>query len=211
MQVISFTFNPFQENTYVLIDNEENCLIVDPGCHEKYEEDELIDFISSENLTPLAILQTHAHIDHILGTAKMQDHYKLDTYLHDGDNLWYSQAKMSGDRWGIQVTQPDPATHQLKHGDEIRLGNFDLEVRFTPGHAPGHVVFIDHKTKQVIGGDVLFKGSIGRTDLPMCNHDDLITSIKEQLFTLEDDYQVHPGHGPSTTIGEEKATNPFLQ
>lgn len=211
MELKCFTFNPFQENTYILWDEQDNCLIIDPGCFTNTEQQELLSFIKDKNLKPLAILHTHAHVDHIMGTAFLQSHYGIDTYVNKKDLVWYESAEISGERWGIKVEQPEAPSHFIPEIGDLSFGQMKLEIRFIPGHAPGHVVFIHHESKQIIAGDVLFLNSIGRTDLPFCDHDALINGIHEQLFPLDDDYMVHPGHGPSTSIGNERKNNPFLR
>lgn len=206
----TFTYNGFQENTYVLTDETNEAVIIDPGCYSTTEQTELFNFIKNNNLNPVKLLNTHCHIDHILGNNFVATKFGLDLYIHQQDLPTLHATTEYGHLYGFTVDKsPEPA-HFLKDGDVVKFGNSTLEVIFTPGHAPGHVVFVNHEQRFVINGDVLFRGSIGRTDLPGGNHQTLIDSIKTKLFTLPDDYVVHTGHGPTTTIGYEKKYNPFL-
>ena len=210
MLVKSFTFNPFQENTYVLSDDTKNCVIVDPGCYNNQEQNELLEYIKRNNLTPQRLLNTHAHIDHVFGNRFVSDYFNLDLELHDLDLPVLDAASYSAKQYGLDYTTSPLPKKSLKEGNQIKFGNTVLDILHIPGHAPGHVVFYNKAAKIIIGGDVLFRGSIGRTDLPGGNHQDLIKNIKSKLFTLEDDIVVYSGHGPSTTIGYERKTNPFF-
>lgn len=210
IQIKKFTFNPFQENTYLLFDERGNTLIIDPGCMEVFEQQELSKFIEENKLIPKKLLNTHAHIDHILGNKYVMDNYKIDLYLYQSSYDMFQLAKDSAKLYGIPYDESPEASHFLKEGDKIELGEGELEVIFVPGHAPDHLVFLNRKQQWMIGGDTLFKRSIGRTDLPGGNHDDLIKNIKEKLLVLDEATVVYSGHGPETTIGEEKKHNPFL-
>lgn len=211
IQVHTFTFNPFQENTYILSDENKNCVIIDPGCYEREEQKQLLDFISSNGLTPLALLNTHAHIDHILGNAFIQRTYDLDHYLHIEDLVTMraveSYAHVYG--FGAYETSPEP-THIMQGEDLLQFGDIHLQVFFTPGHAPGHVVYYNHENGFVINGDVLFNGSFGRVDLPGGDIEILKDSIHTKMFTLPEETVVYCGHGPATTIGKEKRSNYIL-
>ena len=210
LKINSFTFNPFQENTYILSDENNHCVIVDPGCYTEEEKSELSDFIESGKLTPLKILLTHAHIDHILGINFLAGKYDLPIVMNSIEIELLRSAGIYGQMWGIQVEpSPDP-TEFLKDGDKFRFGNIELEVLFTPGHSPGSLSYFHRPSKQLISGDVLFNGSIGRTDLPGGNFDTLEKSILTKLYTLDEDVVVYSGHGPTTTIGREKRSNPFV-
>ncbi|MFZ7146144.1 MAG: MBL fold metallo-hydrolase [Bacteroidota bacterium] len=210
LKINSFTFNPFQENTYILSDENNQCVIVDPGCYTEEEKSELSDFIESGKLTPLKILLTHAHIDHILGINFLAGKYDLPIVMNSIEIELLRSAGIYGQMWGIQVEpSPDP-TEFLKDGDKFRFGNIELEVLFTPGHSPGSLSYFHRPSKQLISGDVLFNGSIGRTDLPGGNFDTLLKSILTKLYTLDEDVVVYSGHGPTTTIGREKRSNPFV-
>lgn len=206
----TFAYNGFQENTYVLTDETNEAVIIDPGCYSVSEQTELFNFITKNNLTPVKLLNTHCHIDHILGNNFVCTKFNIELYIHQLDLPTLHATTEYGHLYGFTVDKsPEPA-HFLNDGDVVKFGNSTLEVLFTPGHAPGHVVFVNHEQQFVINGDVLFRGSIGRTDLPGGNHQTLINSIKNKLFLLPDDYVVHTGHGPTTTIGYEKKYNPFL-
>ena len=209
MNIKIFTFNPFQQNTSVLYDDTKECVIVDPGCYEKHEEEELVSFIDKNDLKVVKLLNTHCHIDHVLGNKFVADKYNVDLYIHKEDLPTLKSIPAYAPVYGFHQYNEKEADQFLNHGDTIEFGNTKLEVIFTPGHAPGHVVFFHRESKQLINGDVLFNGSIGRTDLPGGNHEQLIQSIHEKVFPLGDDVVVYCGHGPNTTIGKEKVSNPF--
>ena len=211
MNIKSFTFNPFQENTYVLADETGQCIIVDPGCYTQAEKQELDDYILSAGLTPVKLVNTHAHIDHILGNNYVASRFGLPLEMHPADTAILKGAAVYGEMWGIKVEpSPEPSV-LLNEGDELLFGNTALRILFTPGHSPGSICFYSENDKAVIAGDVLFYGSIGRTDLPGGDHGTLIRSIRGKLFSLGDEVKVFPGHGPATTIGFERKNNPFLQ
>jgi hydroxyacylglutathione hydrolase len=210
-EIAIFTFNPFQENTYVLFDETKECIIIDPGCYTAPERQQLQSFITERGLKPVRLINTHSHIDHILGNWFVAEEYNLKLEMHREEVAGLIAAPEYGKIYGIQM-QPSPeATVFLTEADTITFGNTSLSILLTPGHSIASLSFYCEAGNFVIGGDVLFKGSIGRTDLPNGDFDTLINSIKTKLFTLADDVQVFPGHGDSTTIGEEKATNPFLK
>lgn len=211
MLLKSFCFNPLQENTYVIWDeNSLECAIVDAGNYDSAENQELKDFIQQNGLKPTMLLGTHAHIDHVFGNWYVKQEWNLPYYLHQDDLPMFGRSEQMAALWSLAYTPGPMPDHYLQHGDKLQLGETELEVRFVPGHAPGHVVFIQHAGKTVLGGDTLFRGSIGRTDLPGGNHDLLLQKIREELFSLPEDYTVYSGHGPETTIGFEKAHNPFF-
>lgn len=211
LNVHYFTFNGFQENCYLLYDESNECIIIDPGCYSVAEQNLLVDFIEKNNLTPVRLLNTHCHIDHILGNNFVSKKYKLGLEIHNEDLNTLLATTEYGHLYGFTVDPSPTPTHFIDEKTRIKFGNSELEIRFTPGHAPGHIVFINHPHRFVINGDVLFLNSIGRTDLPGGDFDTLINSIKSQLFTLPDDYVVYTGHGPNTSIGNEKKHNPFLK
>lgn len=205
-----FTFNPFQENTWLIWNDAKDCLIIDPGCYSSSEKQELKAFIEANKLKPIRLINTHCHIDHVLGNPFVHKTYGLQPEIHPSDKFILDHVEQYGKMWNINSdVQPEPICN-LDKETEITLGDETLEIVYTPGHAPGEVSLISHKHKFVIAGDVLFRESIGRTDLPGGNIDTLITSIKEKLMILEDDYAVHCGHGPSTTVGHERKHNPFF-
>lgn len=209
LKVQSFAFNPFQENTYILFDETNECVIIDPGCSDDDENDVLTSFIEKNKLTVKLLLNTHCHVDHVLGNYFVKEKFKVPFLMHQADLPVLKAVKAYAPNYGFfQYTEAEPDTFLIE-GDTVRFGNQSMRVLFVPGHAPGHVAFYDEKNQIVIGGDVLFYNSIGRTDLPGGNYEQLIDSIHQKLFTLPDDVTVYPGHGPETTIGIEKKTNPF--
>ena len=205
-----FTFNGFQENTYILSDDTKECVIIDPGCYSNEEQQVLATYITENELTPVKLLNTHCHIDHVLGNNFVASKYNVGLEMHQKDLPTLHATPEYGQTFGFNIDKSPEPTTLLNDGDVVKFGNSELHVLFTPGHAPGHIVFVSHNDKFVINGDVLFRSSIGRTDLPGGDYDTLITSIKTKLMTLPEDFEVFSGHGPSTTIGFEKSNNPFL-
>jgi hydroxyacylglutathione hydrolase len=205
-----FENNPYQENTYVLYDESGECAIIDPGMYTAAEQNVVVSFIKDKNLKPVLLLNTHCHIDHVLGNKFVFDQYGLKPQFHKGElpvlEAVVAYAPMMGIRY---ETSPLPDNYLPETG-HIHFGKTELELIFAPGHSPAHLCFYDKKDNILVGGDVLFRSSIGRTDLPGGNHNLLIKNIEEKLFTLPDNCMVYPGHGPETTIGYEKQTNPFL-
>ncbi|MEP7171766.1 MAG: MBL fold metallo-hydrolase [Bacteroidota bacterium] len=205
-----FTFNPFQENTYILSDETKQCLIIDPGCYDSSEKDELVSFIENQKLTPVKLLNTHCHVDHVLGNKFIADKYKLQLELNFLEIPLLKAVSSYASQYGIYCEpSPEPFAF-LNEGDKIKFGNSEFKVLLTPGHSPGSICFYNEREKFIISGDVLFQMSIGRSDLPGGDYDILIKSIREKLFVLGDEIKVYPGHGPMTTIGFEKKNNPFL-
>ena len=210
LHVASFTFNPFQENTYVVHDGSQ-AILFDPGCWNTAEERELEAWFTHNAITPTRLVLTHAHIDHVLGCAWVHKKYGMLPELHRADLPLLQAAPRQGKLYGVHCEpSPEPA-HFIEPGDVLRLGNEELKVLFVPGHAPGHIALFSEEHRFVIAGDVLFRDSIGRTDLPGGDTDTLLRSIREQLFPLGDDVAVYCGHGPETTIGRERQKNPFLK
>ena len=209
MKIKKFTFNSFQENTYI-VSSKNECMIIDPGCQNKSEEDNLANYIESENLIPVQLINTHCHIDHIFGNRFISEKYNLKAKIHRFDFSLLENSTIISNHYGVQLNPPNLDVDFVEEGDKIKLGNTEWEIIFTPGHAPGHICLFNKQYKKIISGDVLFKMSIGRTDLPMCNHSDLINSINNKLFILDDSVEVFCGHGENTTIGYEKKHNPLL-
>lgn len=205
-----FEFNPFMENTYVLYDETGECVIVDPGCYTAEERQTLSGFIASENLIPVALVNTHTHVDHILGNNFIYNTYQLKPLIHKAGEIFLKSAPGHASIFGIEAEEMVLPEKYIDEGDEIRFGNSKLEVIYTPGHANGSVCLISHPDKFVLSGDVLFQGSIGRTDLPSGNFDLLAESIQQKIYTLPGDYTVYPGHGPETSVEEERNHNPFV-
>jgi len=211
LKVKKFTFNPFSENTYVMYDDSKECVIIDPGCFNHEEQDQLSNFIANNNLTPTMLWHTHSHLDHVFGSSYVAKKYNLKLWIHEQDQQSLKAFEMVCNMYGIPVKETPPSTYNFFDvSSGIKFGNSHVDIRFVPGHAPGHVVFISKASNLVINGDCLFDGSIGRTDLPGGNHQQLLSSIKSELFSLNDDMVVYCGHGPETTIGKEKSSNPFL-
>jgi hydroxyacylglutathione hydrolase len=210
MKIKEFVFNPFEENTYVVYDDSLECIIVDPGCYNETEQKELVHFIESIGLKPVALLNTHCHIDHVFGNYFISEKYGLLPQINSLEQPVLESMVAVGDMYGLNVTPSPAGQTTLKENSLFRFGNTELLLLFTPGHSPGSMCFYHKDSGQLLGGDVLFQGSIGRTDLPGGDFQTLIQSIREKLFTLPDDIVVHPGHGPQTTIGYEKNFNPFL-
>jgi len=211
IHIKSFTFNPFSENTYILYDESGECVIIDSGCSFDEEENELAAFISDNHLRPVRLLNTHCHIDHILGNKFVSKTYGLPLEAHENEKDNINRADSYAAMFDMNSLETPSITKYLNEGDIVIFGHSKLQVLFTPGHAPGHVVFYEPDQQFIIGGDVLFRDSIGRTDLPGGNYNTLIQSIHNKLFTLDENIKVYPGHGPETTIGYEKKFNPFLQ
>lgn len=210
ISIQKFTFNPFQENTYVLHDSK-SCVIIDPGCYDREEQEVLVQFIDANQLKPEAILLTHAHLDHIFGVDFLQKHYGLDCYIHEKDLFTLQMGERSAALYGIPGFVPPAIPNKLiQAGDLLTFGSMSFKVLFTPGHCVGHVVFYNAQQQFVINGDVLFAGSYGRTDLPGGDLEVLKDSIFNVLFKLPEDTTVYCGHGPETTIGKEKRTNYIL-
>jgi glyoxylase-like metal-dependent hydrolase (beta-lactamase superfamily II) len=206
-----FTFSAIQENTYVLYNDDRKAIIIDPGCYSNAEQETLKKFIKDTQLEPIQLLNTHCHLDHVFGNDWVHKTYGLELFIHPNEEKMLALAPISGDKWGMPFTNYSGPLHFLQHGDTVYLGKDALELRLAPGHSPGSLCFYNAKQGFVIGGDVLFYQSIGRTDLPMGDSETLLHSIREQLFTLPDETIVYAGHGRPTKIGHEKETNPFLQ
>lgn len=211
LQIEKFTFNPFQENTYV-VHNGSSCVIIDPGCHTEVEENELFNFISTNNLTPKALLLTHSHIDHVLGCHAVLKKYDIDFYCHELDLETQNAVPTYAHLYGFPEYTPPPAPNKILKGDEkLNFDGIEFDVKFTPGHAPGHVVYYNHEHSFVINGDVLFAGSFGRVDLPGGDINVLKDSIINTMFKLPEHTTVYCGHGSETSIATEMKSNYILQ
>ncbi|WP_234734613.1 MBL fold metallo-hydrolase [Tellurirhabdus bombi] len=209
--VHSFVFSPFQENTYVVADDATSeAVVIDPGCYEQHEKEELARFIEEKRLKIKYLLLTHAHLDHVFGCAFVKRKYGVKMYLHEKDLPIFNDVPARMAMFGLRGYDPAEVDEYLHEGEKINFGSTTFDVVFVPGHAPGHVAFINHAERYVIGGDVLFRRSIGRTDLPFGDFETLENSIRTQFYTLPDDYTVYAGHMQPTTIGQEKRSNPFV-
>ncbi|TDW99438.1 MBL fold metallo-hydrolase [Dinghuibacter silviterrae] len=205
-----FTFSPLQENTYVLISGREG-IVIDPGCYGEEEQEALADFFTQNGVQPKILLQTHCHLDHVFGTRWLAGAYGLTPLMHPLEEKMLQLAPSSGLMWGLPFDNYQGPLAFLEGGAPVSLGDNHLSALFVPGHSPGHLCFYCQAQGFVIGGDALFRESIGRTDLPFGDHATLLQAIRSQLFTLPDSTVVYPGHGPATTIGYEKRHNPFLR
>ena len=210
IQIKKFTFNPVQENTFVLYDETGECVIVDAGCYFENEQEELSLFISDRKLNPVKLVNTHCHFDHILGVTFCRAQYNIPFFAHKADEFLIEDAVSHGDMFGVPVEPIDPPDHYLEEGQQLEFGSSSLEILHVPGHAPGSLVFYQPNQKFMIAGDVLFYGSIGRTDLPQGSFEQLTSNIKSKLLVLPEETVVYSGHGPETSIGFEKKHNPFL-
>jgi len=208
--VQSFVNNPYQENTYILFDDSGACAIIDPGMETASEQNAVVNFIKANSLTPVLLLNTHCHIDHVLGNKFIFDQYGLKPKFHEGELPLLEAVPAYAPSMGIRYELSPLPDEYLPETGTITFGNTTLRLIFAPGHSPAHLCFYDSQGELLIGGDVLFRNSIGRTDLPGGNFSQLIENIEQKLFALPDDCTVYPGHGPETTIGYEKANNPFL-
>jgi hydroxyacylglutathione hydrolase len=211
IQIQSFTFSPIQENTYILYDETGECVIIDPGCYDEEERITLAAFIEEKRLKPVRLLNTHCHLDHIFGNNFVSNKYNLLPEFNKNDQRIFDAFAATCGLYGLNCDPSPPAGKFLDEGDVIEFGNSSLEIVFTPGHSPGSITYYNKEQKFMIAGDVLFYGSIGRTDLPGGSFEVLMNSIKTKLFPLGDDFKVYSGHGPETNIGFERKNNPFLK
>jgi glyoxylase-like metal-dependent hydrolase (beta-lactamase superfamily II) len=206
-----FTFGPFSENTYLLDHGDGNATVFDPGMSNVDERTAFSEFCDSNGLKLVSCLLTHSHLDHVMGAGWIYDNYGIAPRLHPKDDSTWQQAPISAQVYGIPMDPLPPRGENLgSHGSIIECGIHKFEVRLAPGHSVGHVVFVCHEQNTVIGGDVLFSGSVGRTDLPGGDAATLAKSIENQIYTLQDNTIVYPGHGPATTVEKEKQGNPFV-
>jgi glyoxylase-like metal-dependent hydrolase (beta-lactamase superfamily II) len=210
MHLQPFVFNDFQENTYVLWDDTLECVIIDPGCFYEEEKEKMLTFIEVNRLQPVFLLNTHCHLDHVFGNARVKKALEIPFLAHRDDLFLLQSMSATAAFYGFTV-EPSPTPDRfIGEGDEVKFGNTLLKVIHTPGHSPGSVCFINDENKTIIGGDVLFQGSIGRFDLPGGDYQVLMQSITEKLLTLPEEYKIYSGHGPVTTIKAEKKMNPFV-
>ncbi len=204
------TFSAFEVNTYILYDKSKECVIIDPACNNKQEQNSLLNFLKENRLKPVKLLNTHCHLDHVFGNKFIANTFNLKTEASKDEEFNIKNVLNAANLYGIYTDEPYPIENFIKEGDVITFGFSTLDVLHVPGHTAGSLVFYAKEDKFIVAGDVLFKGSIGRTDLPGGNYDTLISEIKTKLFSLPDDTTVYPGHGPQTEIGFEKRHNPFF-
>ncbi len=207
----SFINNPFQENTYVLSDETGECAIIDPGMYTASEQNAVVNYIRDNQLKPVLLLNTHCHIDHVLGNKFVFDQYGLKPQFNEGESDVLTAVAAYAPQMGLRYEISPLPDHYLPETGTITFGNTELRLIFAPGHSPAHLCFYNKADNLLVGGDVLFRGSIGRSDLPGGNFSLLIKNIHEKLLTLPADCVVYPGHGPETTIGYEKQYNSFLK
>jgi len=206
-----FCFSAFQENTYVLYNELKEAIIIDPGCYTRIEEKILSDFIRKENLKPILLLNTHCHLDHVFGNNYVSETYGLTAHIHPNEQIVLDRLPEAAAKWGAPTEAYKGAIQYIHEGEMIQFGSDSFKVLLTPGHSPGSVCFYHAQQDFMIGGDLIFKDGVGRTDLPGANPLDLIKSIREQIFPLPDSLTIYSGHGPATTWGREKEHNPYIK
>ena len=209
ISIKTLVFNAFAENTYIIYDETGECAIIDPGCYDSDEEKILVQELENDGLTPVLLLNTHCHIDHVLGNKFIKEKFNLELKIPLKDEATYNAVPTYAGVYGFPNYKHTKADHFIESGDTIEFGHSKLDVIFVPGHTEGHIAFISEPDNICLAGDVLFDGSIGRTDLPGGDFDTLIKSIHEKLFKYPDEMVVYSGHGATTTIGKEKKYNPF--
>ena len=211
IQIKSFTFNPFQENTYIAYDETLECIIVDPGCYDEKDNTTLKNFIEEKGLKPIALVNTHCHLDHLFGNKFVSETYNIKPIMHKADLPLLEYAPLTAEQYDLYLEELPEVGRFIEEGDVLTFGNSSFEIIFTPGHAPGHICLVNENENILLSADVLFHLSIGRTDLPLGDHATLLKSIKEKLLILDDNMVVYPGHGQKTSIGFERKNNPFIQ
>lgn len=211
LTVGGYSFNPFSENTYVVHNDEKDCIIIDPGCYDHQEQHILEHYIHSNDLKPKYIFLTHTHIDHVFGLNFAKSKWKIPIIGHSLGVKGLGSTEMVARLYGLKVDLPPPIDEFKNEGDTLMIGNDKLDVLFCPGHSPDHLVLYSAENEFAIVGDVLFNGSIGRTDLPGGNYETLMDSIHTKLLVLPSQTVIYPGHGPETTIKQEITNNPFLK
>ncbi len=210
MKINKFTLNPLQENTYLVTDAKKNGVLIDPGCYFQEEKEALKNFIQKENIELKAIINTHAHLDHIMGIAYIKSQFDVPLYLHKEDEITLNMGEQSAQLYGLTLFESSPQPDEwLEEGQELRFGDIQFKVLFGPGHAPGHVAFYNADENILIGGDIIFRGSYGRVDLPGGDFETLKKTINNSIFTLPEKTLIYTGHGPETTVGDEKGSNPI--
>ncbi|PIF05384.1 MAG: MBL fold hydrolase [Draconibacterium sp.] len=210
IRIDKFVVNQLGENSLVVSDESGECIFIDPGFYFNEEKEEISTYISENKLRPVKIVNTHCHFDHVMGVEYIRRKYQIPFVIYPDDEFLLQSAVSQGDMFGLKIEPLSPPDAYLSDKEEVTFGNTKMKVFHVPGHSPGHVVFYHEKSENLIAGDVLFNGSIGRTDLPGGNYNQLVSGIKEKLLVLPAKTRVYCGHGPETTIGFEKNNNPFL-
>ncbi len=211
VKIKEFVFNPFMENTYLLYDESGEGIIIDPGCYDKKEKDTLRKFVVDNSIKITALINTHCHVDHVLGNHFVKNTFNTRLYIHKQDVTTLKSNEVVAPAYGFHEFEACEADVLIDENDKVTFGTQQLEVLFVPGHAPGHIALFHREQRFCISGDVLFQGSVGRTDLPGGDMDTLLNSIHNKIFPLGDDVVLYPGHGPKTDVGIEKLTNPFCR
>lgn len=206
-----FCFNPFQENTFVLFNAAKEAIIIDPGCYIRSEQATLQNWIEENELTPKLLLNTHCHLDHVFGNNFIADTYKLAVHIHPNEKIVLDRLEEASERWGIPTAAYHGAIKFIDKNEPLQFGAEHFSILETPGHSPGSICFYHQAQDFIIGGDLIFKDGVGRTDLPGSNPADLIKSIREQILPLPETMTIYNGHGPATTLGREKLHNPYLK
>ncbi len=210
LKIGAITFNPIQENTYIVSDETGQCVIIDAGNSNTAEDEKLFAYIDKHGLLPVMAVNTHGHIDHILGASAVTEKYGIPFAIHSGDRPVLMSAPVSAAMFGLDIDAVPEIGIDLKETPVLRFGNTELHVVHTPGHTPGGVTIFDPVSKAAFTGDTLFKNSIGRTDLPGGDYPTIVKSIIDKILPLGGEVKVFPGHGPQTTIGGESLYNPFI-
>ncbi|MBS3806406.1 MAG: MBL fold metallo-hydrolase [Bacteroidales bacterium] len=210
IDIQTFVFNPFQENTYLVSDSSLKCIVIDPGCHFEAERQQLVSYINNKQLQPQVIVHTHGHIDHVMGINFLKEYYHIQAIMHPADLKVLRSSKDFAGMVGLEIDQPSDPEQHTGDNETLEFGESRFQILHVPGHSPGSIALYNHQEGIVFSGDVLFRRGMGRTDLMGGNYNTLVESIQNKLFTLPDETIVYPGHGETTTIGEEKRQNPVL-
>jgi len=211
LSIHSFCFNPFQENTYILYNEQKEAIIIDPGMYTQEDYDQFDHFIKTSGLQPTLLLNTHCHLDHVFGNNYISEHYQLKAHFHSNEQVVLDRLPEASAKWGIPANAYKGPVQYIEDNSKIPFGKDQLKVLLTPGHSPGSVCFYIEAQDILIGGDLVFMDGVGRTDLPGSNPLDLIKSIKNKILPLPDQTKIYSGHGPATSLHRERIHNPYLQ
>lgn len=210
IQVHQLTFGPFAENTYILSDEDNNAIIIDPGMYHADENARFFEYINAQNLKPFRMILTHAHLDHVFGVNWVNETYGLVPEVNQEDKFIYDNAATVAHQYGLKMDSLIAPVVGLEDGSEFEFGGENVRIFLAPGHSPGSVCFYIKSQEVLIAGDVIFQGSIGRTDLPGGSYEVLMSSIRSKVMILPDEVTIYSGHGPITTVGQERIANPFI-
>lgn len=210
LSVKPLVYNAFQVNTYVVSHPDGDCMIIDPACYSTHEQQNLAHFIEHNNLTVKYVINTHSHVDHVLGNGFIYSKYGVKPLIHSSGLLFYDSIIDHANTFGFEVDDLVHPEEFLEDNQKIMLGDTPLMIAYTPGHADGSICLINETDRWIIAGDLLFYMSIGRTDLPTGNLEKLLSSVRNRIFVYDDDFVIYPGHGGSTTVGFERRNNPYL-